>query len=800
MRSYPLWAGIVLSSALALSCGKDASKGAPSPSGSASAGAEKGRWDPELSAKYARVDAKVAGEKGCLSCHQGIEVINAKMQPFFLSQVGNKNGFECAVCHEGKPDATTKEDAHAGMIPNPSSMWTNNEGKGCAKCHSGKDKLTTLMGKKKDYHPTGGAIMSITSTASDPSGKTGSDHVYRMERALMALETGKANKTLMSNGVIPKGEFKYSNFDMDDPDGKQPTVGSDAYLAWVKKALEDNYIGALDHVSRIPPLDEAAKMWGEAKAGFSDMHRKQCGRCHVWGEGRSKRGDHRAGGCAACHVLYTNDAKYEGGDPTIPKDRGPHMMKHEITTSIPTSQCTHCHTRGKRIGTTFAGLIEHTYVGSGKAGPWDEHGDPQNQIYTKEYNSTRPDLHAERGMQCADCHSSIDVHGDGNIYPVTFYQVEIACQDCHGTPTKLPWELPVGYGTPVTLEGERGVLANGGKEYLITSRGNARARWVKEGDTAHLINVSDGKKRPIPLLKSIATSNSWKTNQGRVAMGTISQHLDKLECYTCHSTAAPQCYGCHIKYDAKKPGTDWPLSAELQKQGKQVNTTTPGDIAVENVGYIRWEDPILAVNFKGRVAPAVPGCQTIWSFVNKDGKLIENNKVYTTSTGHPAPTLAPLQPHGNTLVARSCESCHTNPKAIGYGTNKTRSSAQLEGDLPHFANQGPPVIFDIPTSKHAKPQIPGLPDFPYAWDMLVTRSGKQVQNMPLLKDRPLDEKQRALVEREGLCVACHQHYNTKTWDNVRKNLRAQLKVEGRALTPAEHDQAVEKALLSLAGK
>lgn len=751
--------------------------------------------------KYQTVSAELAKEKGCLSCHEGIEVISEKMQPFLLGMAGNKKGYECAICHEGKPDAAAKEGAHEGMFPNPSSMWVLNEGKGCAKCHSDKDALKTLMGKPKDQ-PAGGSLMSSVSLSTDPSGVTGGNHVYRMERALMALETGKANKTLMSNGVIPKGQWKYSNFDMDDPDGPIPTVGSEAYKSWIAKALDKGFIERLDKVEKIPTLEEGTKLWKDpAKAAFADMHRKQCGRCHVWGEGRSKRGDHRAGGCAACHVLYTNDAKYEGNDPTIQDDEV-RMMAHKISIDIPAEQCTHCHTRGKRIGTTFTGLFEHAYVGTGKTPPFDEEGNPQQDLYTKEYNHVRPDLHAERGMSCGDCHSSVDVHGDGNIYPVTFHQVEISCSDCHGTPQKYPWELPVGYGTPVTLEGERGVFKSAQDEYLLTNRGNARKRWVKEGDKTFL-DGSDGKRREMPLLKNVALKKAWKTKQGHVAMELVPQHLDKMECYACHATWAPQCYGCHVKYDAKKEGTDWPLSAEKRDEvGKQVITQTPGDIAVENVGFMRWEEPILGVNFKGKVSPVIPGCQILWSFVDKNGVVTQVNKTYKTSDGFNSPTLAPVQPHATTLVARTCESCHTNPKTLGYGTGKGRSAAKLEGgDKPFFADMGDGHLGDIPSSKRAKPQIPAVKDFSYAFDQLVTRDGKQVQNMPLLKDRPLNKGERDKMEREGLCVACHQHYSTPIWENVRKNLRAVVGVkDGRALTPEEHDKAVEAALLSLASE
>ncbi len=748
---------------------------------------------------------RAALERGCLACHAGIETISEVMEPFLLAEVGGRKGFECAVCHEGRPLASTKDDAHAGMYPNPSSMWVMSRGLGCAKCHSGSGELTTVMGEPIPGGPVGGSIMQSVSYASDPSGLTGSSHIYRMQRALMALETGKANKTLSSNGVIPKGTFPYANFDMDDPDGPVPTVGSDAYKEWIDRATASGLITSLPKVDAIPTFEEGVELWGDpALAGFADMHRKQCARCHVWGEGRAERGDHRAGGCASCHVLYTNDGLYEGGDPTIPTDVPGHSMKHEITRAIPAQQCNHCHTRGKRIGTTFGGMIEHGYVGTGKVPPYDEHGDPQRKLYTKEYSHVAGDVHFRRGMDCADCHSSIDVHGDGNIYPVTFFQVEIGCADCHGTPDAFPWELPVGYGTPVTLDGPRGTFLDprDQQEKLMTTRGNARTRWVRDGDdAAHVVSIYTGKEHPIPLLKEKNLNDTWKTPQGKVAMATVSQHMGTMECYACHASWAPQCYGCHVKYDMTKEGTDWALSAMNHDPatGLQTITKSKGDISIENVGFVRWERPILGVNYKGRVTPLVPGCQTVWTFVDENGVLREQNRIYTTSDGLPAPTLAPLNPHATSEIARTCESCHTDPKALGYGEAKSRSAAILTGDEPVFADQGPGLFGDIPTSVRATPQIPGIPGFPYTWDMLVTRRGKQVQNMPLPQDSPLTAAQRDKAEREGSCIACHKHYNTPTWDRVRVNMRAALGIDsGRALTPDEHDRAVEAALLAFA--
>jgi len=63
-------------------------------------------------------DREISEEKGCLSCHNGIETINDRMQPFLLSfakqKYGKGKGYECAVCHgeDGKKSmAGMKKDA-----------------------------------------------------------------------------------------------------------------------------------------------------------------------------------------------------------------------------------------------------------------------------------------------------------------------------------------------------------------------------------------------------------------------------------------------------------------------------------------------------------------------------------------------------------------------------------------------------------------------------------------------------------------------------------------------------------------
>src|SRR5262249_38294872 len=42
------------------------------------------------------------------------------------------------------------------------------------------------------------------------------------------------------------------------------------------------------------------------------------------------------------------------------------------------------------------------------------------------------DIHAEKGMQCADCHFAQDSHGRGALDQEVAAAVEIRCVDCHG--------------------------------------------------------------------------------------------------------------------------------------------------------------------------------------------------------------------------------------------------------------------------------------------------------------------------------------------------------------------------------
>ena len=116
---------------------------------------------------------------------------------------------------------------------------------------------------------------------------------------------------------------------------------------------------------------------------------------------------------------------------------------------------------------------------------------------------------------------------------------------------------------------------------------------------------------------------------------------DRLSCASCHSQWAPQCFGCHMAYDAE--GEQWD---HVERK------MTPG----------RWEDrrwdvrnalPALGVNRSGNIEPFVPGM--IMTVAHPSWEQDRFFRMF-----------APLSPH-TVGKSRSCESCHRSSEALGLG-------------------------------------------------------------------------------------------------------------------------------------
>ncbi len=480
----------------------------------------------------------------------------------------------CLTCHEGIESLSEDPDHPHNNLS-------------CVLCHDGDDDATELQAAHEGLRPNPSALEHLDETC----GLCHKQFAAAAPRSIMSTMAG----------VISGARYLW---------GAQDTKKSLYGVKAVKGPKDGEGLKQLDLIPT----------WQESDNPVDDYLRKECLRCHLWDEGAQRAGDYRSSGCAACHVLYDNDGLSRSGDASIPKDEPGHPIAHRITSKIDARQCQTCHNRGARVGTSFMGMMEQDPYGT----PWTAEGEKHPQLHGKNYNYLKPDVHYEMGMMCIDCHTSMDLHGDGNVYSKKEEHVETRCTMCHGTVDE-PSEL-------------------------VTARGREISNVERRGDEVVLTSKYDGAEHLVTQLSVL--NDAGELN---VAM-QIPAHMENMECYACHARWTSQCYGCHLKFDERGSQHDWVKGEETQGQWK------------ESRSYLRWETPILGVNGRGKVSPFMPGCQVLLTQLGPNGESVAANKVFETVTGMSGIAHQPTQPHTIRKEARSCEDCHANPKAVGLGT------------------------------------------------------------------------------------------------------------------------------------
>ncbi len=248
-----------------------------------------------------------------------------------------------------------------------------------------------------------------------------------------------------------------------------------------------------------------------------------------------------------------------------------------------------------------------------------------------------------------------------------------------------------------------------------------------------------------------------------------------MECYSCHATWAPQCYGCHVKIDYSKLSKrrDWVaiagnpnkngLTAEAfsDKEEEAIKKYVLSGEVKENRSFLRWEDPPLVVNGEHRISPAIPGCQTTVTVIGRDGKAKMLNHIFRIPNvegagdeGQLGIDIAPLHPHTVQKEARSCESCHNNPKAMGYGIESGKLYSQPDSNIVMDLTDidGNPIPNQIDT------QFNAIPNLSMDWSRFLDEDGKQLQTVGhhFSGSRPLNKEELDKLDRRGVCLSCHK--------------------------------------------
>ena len=712
----------------------------------------------------------VFGANQCIVCHKGIEDIRERESGMMkailkVAQKAGHKGNDCIVCHGGNPKSKSKKYAHNGTVE-------------YFKKHKGP----------KNYYPAPGSSWINENTC----GMCHPNQVGAQMNSLIMTEQGKIQGAMWSFGAKEGYQHTAGNYATKNPENPDDRLGTDVYKKYMAKLATMEPQAFPKEMHELPDAPTVEEIHKDPSKAVYTYLRQECLRCHTGSKGRFKRGDYRGIGCSSCHVPYSNEGYYEGNDKDTSKTERGHMLTHQIQSSrkvkvnvhdinysgVPVETCSTCHNRGKRIGVSYQGLMETEYQST-----FNHEGNAQPKLHTKRYLHMQEDIHYQKGMLCQDCHTSNDLHGDGFLGGANAAAVEVECQDCHGTTKKYPWELPIGYsdefntteatgkarGVANTLQEylKQGYVPDKEDGYILTARGNPLPKAVKKGNKIlmHLASGKDIELKPLKYLKE----KEELSQAGLLSMDTIETHNSEMECYACHATWAPQCYGCHVKvdYSGGKQNPDYVKASHDQ----DIHGTTGGmrDLkkylvdgkVTETRSYLRWENPALSQNGEGRVSPTIPGCQTTITVIGKDGKALLQNHIFKIPNvegageeGQNAIDMAPVQPHTIQKEARTCESCHADDKALGLGVGGGKLNA----------DPSKTTIIDLMSADRkvlpnkTDEQIPAIPNLKHDYSQFIDENGTQLMTVGhhWKLSGPLSKEQRDKLDRRGVCLSCHK--------------------------------------------
>lgn len=572
--------------------------------------------------------------------------------------------------------------------------WLAGEKNGCLSCHSGMKGFESAHDPKK------------IGCSSCHLGNQNSDQKETAHKGMILIPGNKNNAELTCGrtGCHPQMISRMNNNIMNTMNG---VVSVDK---WVWNEIKS------------PTAKLPIQLIGFTS---SEIHlRNLCASCHLSNEklefgpiGELSRG----GGCLACHLNYSDDAYEELQEAILPREGQTAISVNQgnrkgakykffptvhpqINLDIKNKKCFGCHSRSGRISLSYEGWHETLLNKDDVSGKTGFRILDDGRIVKK----IKPDIHYEKGMVCTDCHTSYEVMGDGNYALHKEDQLKIQCTDCHlvkESVTKKFSELDFESQKIVELFG----FFKRDRNYLVASKsGDPLINTFIENEIPYLIKKFSGKivemKKPVE------------------ECGRENSHVN-LSCNSCHSSWTPQCIGCHTEFSPNSAMFDLLDNKEAKGEWLEHAKDLFAEPAVLGVKELRGQDG----SVKKIIDEMMPGMILT---INKDmrNKNVSFNRLY-----------APAFSHTIRKESRSCESCHLNPLALGYGRGKLEYKISNKAGKWNF----------IP--KFSQSKFDGLPED--AWTGFLRERKKDSATRENIRTLSISEQKRILTV--GSCLTCH---------------------------------------------
>ena len=276
------------------------------------------------------------------------------------------------------------------------------------------------------------------------------------------------------------------------------------------------------------------------------------------------------------------------------------------------------------------------------------------------------DIHAEKGLQCADCHFAQDSHGNGYIYGEVANAIEIGCKDCHGTADAYPTLRTSGPAAP----------PKGTDLSLIRNPdGKRRFEWVERDGQRVLIQrsivdpklewtmslVKDTVDKSNPRYNALAARAKLMSKTGAetgkfvfgpgVPKAERAHGDDKMTCFTCHLSWTTSCGGCHLPIEA-----NW-KTKEHKYEGRETRNW-----ATYNPQVARDEMFQLGIHQTTKnnmIAPVRSTSALVLSSTNINRERIYYQQPPISAVGFSSQAFAPHFPHTvRKTETKTCSDCH----------------------------------------------------------------------------------------------------------------------------------------------
>ena len=272
-------------------------------------------------------------------------------------------------------------------------------------------------------------------------------------------------------------------------------------------------------------------------------------------------------------------------------------------------------------------------------------------------------IHAEKGMQCGDCHFAQDGHGNGYIHGEVANAVEIGCKDCHGSASAYPNLRTSNLAAPPTGT-DLTLLRNpdGRRRFEWRDDGGRRQLWQRSASDpklewrVHLVKDTVERGNPdfnakaarAKLMGRVGADGSMKWGPGA---GSLAHSDDKMACYSCHVSWTPSCSGCHL-----------PIEANWKTTSHKYNAEETRNYATYNPQVARDDMFMLGLHqtTKGNiVAPIRSSSALVLSSTNINRERIYVQQPPISAAGFSSQAFGAHYPHTErTTETKTCSDCH----------------------------------------------------------------------------------------------------------------------------------------------